>query len=143
MRLEITSGETIKNATVDDLVAALDALKNDSMTLIASDQPRCLIRVSGGPEQFKMQRHDGQTHQQFECPSPQDRDTTLRVLKAYLTGRGDVASIVVWEETTPAGAAKSDWEDPMEGQVNRGGCTTVLALAALLGGGLWLLAQTV
>jgi hypothetical protein len=137
MRLDITSGDTIKKATAEDLVAALSALQDDSMTLIASDKPRCTMHVSGGPEVFKLSCHDGHAHKQYECPVPQDYDTTLKVLKSYLTERGDYHAAVAWTEVHTPADEGTGWEDPLEGQVNRGGCASVLALAAILGGGLW------
>lgn len=139
MRLELKNGKAIENPTVEQLVEAVQHLGGAVVTLVASDEPRSFMRASGGPDVFSLEYRDGLTQRLYQSIGGQIEDNTLITMKAYLQGRATYKTSIAWQELTKEPGKVDKWSDPMPGQINRGGCTTVLAIAALIGAGLWLL----
>ena len=143
MRLEQKNGKAIENPKVEQLVEAVQGLAGGVIALVASDEPRSFLRVKGGPETFSLDYRDGLTQRLYQSITPQTEDVALVTAKAYLQGRSGYKSSLPWQEVTQEPGKVDKWSDPMPEQINRGGCTTVFVLAALLGGGLWLWASII
>lgn len=140
MRLELKNGEAIEDPKIEQLVEAVQDLGGAAVTLVAADEPRSFMRISGGPESFVLEYRDGLTQRLYHSIAPQTEDVALVTAKAYLQGRAAYKSSLPWQEINKEPGKVDKWSDPMPDQINRGGCTTILVLVALLGGGLWLLA---
>jgi hypothetical protein len=140
MRLEIKGSKPIQNPQAEQVIEAIQAMHGEFLTLVASDDPRAFMKISGGPEEYVLEYRDLLTQRLFHSVTPQNQDATLVAAKHYLQGKDAFKNCVPWQEVTQVPGKVDKWSDPMPEQINRGGCTTVLALCALAGGGLWLLA---
>ena len=133
MQLHLPDGKTVKDPSIEAIAQAVTGLGGQTVALVNEKEENAFLRARGGPDAYTMEFRDGLTQRHFTTGGQLNSDDVILAMKQYLRGDHTYRRALAWQELMKEPGVTTKWSDPMPDQVERGGCTSVLLLALLIG----------
>lgn len=133
MQLELPDGKVLKDPSIEAIAEAVMELGGRKLTLVNEKEENAFIRARGGPDVYSLEFRDGLTQRHFTSAGHPNSDDVILAMKQYLKGDHTYRQALRWQEVMKEPGVTTKWSDPLPDQVERGGCTSVLAIGLLIG----------